>query len=128
MLAVARCLAERLAETGTPLFAADAGFTASHQFAMEAAAFGGGRTAAQRLRRANILTCGVSLPSGPVGEDVAGVRIGTPEIVRWGMTEEHMGALAAFIVRALQGAEDPQAVAADVTAFRKPFDTVRYVV
>ena len=58
----------------------------SHQFAVEAAAFGGGQAAAKRLRQANILACGIGLPIAAVDGDVNGLRLGTPEIVRWGMT------------------------------------------
>ena len=42
------------------------------------------------LRQANILTCGIGLPIAPVEGDVNGLRIGTPEIVRWGMTPDDM--------------------------------------
>ena len=39
-----------------------AAITTSHQFAIEAARYGGGQTAAKLLRRANLLTCGIGLP------------------------------------------------------------------
>jgi glycine hydroxymethyltransferase len=48
--------------------------------------YGGGQRAARRLRQANLLTCGIGLPAEPIGHDVNGLRIGTPEIVRLGMT------------------------------------------
>ena len=56
-----------------------------------------------------------------------GLRFGTPEIVRWGMTEEDMPELAALIARALKGNERPEAVAADVTAFRCRFDRLHFI-
>ena len=69
----------------------------SHQFAVEAARFGGGQAASKKLRRANILTCGIGLPLAEIEGDMNGLRFGTPEIVRWGMGPEHMPELAALI-------------------------------
>jgi glycine hydroxymethyltransferase len=99
----ARALAQSLDRAGVPIFAADRGFTTSHQFAAEAARYGGGQTAAKVLRRANLLTSGIGLPGAPVPEDMNGLRFGTPEIVRWGMTPAHMGALGSLIAAALSG-------------------------
>ena len=56
---------------------------------------------------------------------MSGLRFGTPEVVRWGMPESDMAPLAELIARALRG--DPRDVAADVTALRRPYDTVRFV-
>jgi hypothetical protein len=43
------------------------------------------------------------------------------------MGPEHMPALARLIARALIGNEAPEDVAADVTAFRAPFDRLHFV-
>ncbi|MGI9413355.1 MAG: serine hydroxymethyltransferase, partial [Hyphomicrobiales bacterium] len=118
-------LAQALDRRGVPVFAKSGGFTTSHQFAIEAAAYGGGQAAAKKLRRANILTCGIGLPMAPVEGDVNGLRIGTPEAVRWGMTPDHMDELAELISRAIGG--DPEAVAADVTSFRQRFTDLHFV-
>ena len=125
MVAAAGALAAALHEAGLPVHAAARGFTQSHQFALEAARWGGGQAAARRLRRANLLACGIGLPIGPVEGDTNGLRLGTPEAVRWGMTAADMPALARLIARALT--EDPERVAADVSAFRQAFATVHYV-
>jgi glycine hydroxymethyltransferase len=55
-----------------------------------------------------------------------GLRLGTPEIVRWGMTEADMPELAALIARGLRG-EAPEAGAAEVTAFRRRFGRLHFV-
>ena len=89
--------------------------------------FGGGQAAARRLRLANILSCGIGLPLAEVEGDMNGLRFGTPEIVRWGMTESDMPELAALIARALKGNEEPQAVAADVTTFRRRFGRLHFI-
>jgi glycine hydroxymethyltransferase len=127
MAATAAALARALAALGLPVHAADRGGTTTHQLAVEAARFGGGQAASRRLRAANILACGIGLPIAEVEGDVNGLRLGTPEIVRWGMRPEHMPELAGLIARALIGNESPEAVAADVSAFRNRFRTLRYV-
>ncbi|MEM8754762.1 MAG: aminotransferase class I/II-fold pyridoxal phosphate-dependent enzyme, partial [Pseudomonadota bacterium] len=80
MIALARALAEALAERGAPVHAAAKGFTASHQFALEAARYGGGQAAAKRIRPAGFLACGIGLPIAPVAGDMNGLRLGTPEL------------------------------------------------
>jgi glycine hydroxymethyltransferase len=127
MAATARALAESLAERGLPVFTAGGKYTTSHQFAIEAAEFGGGQSAAKKLRQANILSCGIGLPIAALNGDMNGLRIGTPEIVRWGMTVEDMPELAALVARALRGNDASADVAADVTAFRRRFNKLHYV-
>lgn len=126
MVETAGALAQALAGEDLPVFSTARGFTTSHQFALEAAGFGGGQAAAKRLRRANILTCGIGLPLEAVAGDMNGLRFGTPEIVRWGMTAADMPELAGLIARALKQ-ESPEQVAAEVTAFRGRFTGLHYI-
>ncbi|HEV8334664.1 MAG TPA: aminotransferase class I/II-fold pyridoxal phosphate-dependent enzyme [Steroidobacteraceae bacterium] len=123
----AKALAQSLDRAGVPVFAADRGHTTSHQFAIEAARYGGGQTAAKLLRRANLLTCGIGLPGEEVPGDLNGLRIGSPEIARWGMTPAHMGALGALLAGALSGSVTPESLAPEVTQLRRRFNTLRYV-
>jgi glycine hydroxymethyltransferase len=123
MVEAAQRLAAELAARGVPVFAAQAGFTRSHQFAIRAADYGGGQTAARRLRRANLLTSGIGLPVAPVDGDTNGLRVGTPEAVRLGMTADDMPELAGLIVAAL---EDPEPVGGRVTEFRRRFAGVAF--
>ncbi len=127
MVAAARALARALHEAGLPVFAADRAATTSHQFAVEAARYGGGQAAAKRLRRANILASGIGLPIAQVDGDMNGLRLGTPEIVRWGFGPEHMHDVARFIARALAGDAAAEALAAEVAAYRQPFSTLQFV-
>ena len=124
MGATARALAAALQEEGLPVHG---GGTCSHQIAIEAARFGGGQTASKRLRRGNILACGIGLPIAAVDSDLNGLRLGTPEIVRFGMTADHMPDLARLIARALAGNEEPESVAADVSAFRSRFGKLHFM-
>ncbi|TKT77317.1 aminotransferase class I/II-fold pyridoxal phosphate-dependent enzyme [Aquamicrobium sp. LC103] len=126
MADTAAALAEALAARGAPVFRTSRGATTSHQFAIEAARYGGGQAASKTLRRANILACGIGLPIDPVEGDLNGLRIGTPEIVRWGMTKEDMPELAELVIRGLE-TNDPAAVAKDVSAMRRRFATLAFV-
>ncbi|MCW2915151.1 MAG: glyA2 [Actinomycetia bacterium] len=126
MIATARRLAAELLALDIPVFAADRGCTRSHQFAVMAHGYGGGQRAARRLRQANLLTCGIGLPAEPIGHDVNGLRIGTPEIVRLGMTEADMPTLASFIARGLDQNLDPATVAPEVTGWRRQFSGVHF--
>jgi glycine hydroxymethyltransferase len=101
--------------------------TKSHQFAIEAARYGGGQAAAKLLRKANILSCGIGLPISPVNGDVNGLRMGTPEIVRWGMTAEDMPRLAQFIEEVLERARPVEEVGREVAEFRGRFSTLHFV-
>ena len=125
MLATAHSLAESLQAAGLPVHAAARGFTRSHQLALEAAAWGGGQAAARRLRRGNILACGIGLPIDPVAGDANGLRLGTPEIVRWGMQPADMPVLAGCVARALR--EDDAGLAAEVAGFRAGFNRLHYL-
>ncbi len=125
MCETARALAQALHREGLPVYAIAKGATTSHQFAVEAARWGGGQAAAKRMARAGLLACGIGLPIAPVEGDINGLRLGVPEIVRLGMAAEHMGELGALIARAL--GDRPEAVAGDVEAFRRRFRELHYI-
>ncbi len=127
MQETARALADALIERGLPVFAADRGATCSHQLAVEAAQFGGGQRAAGRLRAANLLTSGIGLPIQPVPSDLNGLRLGTPEIARWGMAPAEMPELADYIARALHISANSDALAREVSAFRQRFTQIRFI-
>lgn len=127
MIAVAQALAAALQAEGLPVFARDQGFTRSHQFAIEAAGFGGGQAASKRLRRAGFLACGIGLPIAPVAGDMNGLRIGTPELARWGVTPQDVPELAELIAGALR-ANRPEDFADRTRAMRQRFDRMHYIV
>lgn len=126
MVTVAQAMAAALEARNVPIFKGADGATNSHQFAILSAPFGGGQAAAKTLRKANILSCGIGLPIDAVAGDMNGLRIGTPEIVRWGMDETHAEIIADFVADALK-ANDPASIATKVSAFRAPFDKVCFV-
>ncbi|MGI9484151.1 MAG: serine hydroxymethyltransferase [Hyphomicrobiales bacterium] len=127
MKETARALAAALGSEGLEVYAAERGGTSSHQFALEAHRYGGGQAAAKKLRRVNILTCGIGLPIAPVDGDVNGLRIGTPEIVRRGMGPNDMPELARLIAHGLEGNEPAEELAAEVTAFAQSFSGLHFI-
>lgn len=126
MIAMAQALAEELAARGLPVFTGAQGATQSHQFAVEASAYGGGQAASKTLREAGFLACGIGLPIPEVPGDMNGLRIGTPELVRWGMTAQDAPELARLIVAGLTG-NDTEGLAAEVATWRQSFDTLHFI-
>ena len=126
MVDTAQALAAEMQKLGMPVFETATGPTSSHQFAIRAAGYGGGQAASKTLRQAGFLACGIGLPIEAVEGDLNGLRIGTPELVRWGMTPESMPRLAHLINDALR-ANDPAGMAADVAKWRSEFDSLHYI-
>ncbi|MGI9391652.1 MAG: serine hydroxymethyltransferase [Boseongicola sp.] len=126
MIRLSVALARALENSGVPVFSTADGHTSSHQFAIEAAPFGGGQTASKKLRKAGFLACGIGLPITEVEGDMNGLRIGTPELVRWGMTEGDAERLAGLIARAL-ASNDPSSLLSEVSAWRQEFNRLHYV-
>lgn len=128
--ALADSLADQLAGSGIVAFTVlDGGEripTRSHQFALDVSArFEGGHQAALALRQANVLASAIGLP----GRGGVGLRLGVPEMVRWGLTPARCDELALLIARGLtsEAAEVTLEVAADVSAFRRSLDTLHFV-
>ncbi len=130
MVEVSQALASALQAEGLPVYTLPGTDipTHSHQFALEAAEFGGGQTMAKQLRQANILTCGIGLPLPEVSGDMNGLRFGTPEIVRIGMTIKHMPELAGYVADCLLQRREQAAIAADISRLRKQFTDVLFTV
>ena len=123
MIDTAQALAGALGNEGLAVFG---GGTQSHQFALEAAPLGGGQAASKRLRMAGFLACGIGLPLPEVPSDLNGLRIGTPELVRWGMKAEDMPKLASLIAQALR-TDAPGTLAPEVAEWRRSFDRLHFI-
>lgn len=120
MIEVASALGAALERSGAAVQKVGAMHTRSHALALNVGGRGGDATA-RHLRRANLLSSAIGLPEGVD----AGVRIGTNEIVRWGMGVDDVDELAELIVEGL--GEDPESIASEVTRFRQRFDSVQFV-
>ncbi len=122
MLANARRLALELVNAGVAVHRCGDLVTQSHAFALDARADGGGMNLARHLRRANLLTSAIGLPSG--GDD--GLRIGTNELTRLGATPDDMVELAALIAAAI-GESSPEQLALESSDFRRRFSKVHFI-
>ncbi|MFZ1813295.1 MAG: aminotransferase class I/II-fold pyridoxal phosphate-dependent enzyme [Rhizobiaceae bacterium] len=126
MISMAGALVKAFTALNIPVYGAARGGTLSHQFAIEAARFGGGQTASKKLRKASFLACGIGLPIPEVAGDLNGLRIGTPELVRWGMCDEDAPRLAGLIAKALTS-NAPEDLAQEVATWRQSFDRLHFI-
>lgn len=121
-----KALAQALHENGIQVLAEKAGFTESHALALDVAAQGGGAKVALDLEKANIISNKNLLPWDTSPVKPSGIRLGTQELTRLGMTEPQMREVAALFARVAVKKESPEKVAADVAAMRKQFNTVHF--
>ncbi|MBR9681501.1 MAG: serine hydroxymethyltransferase [Candidatus Altiarchaeota archaeon] len=126
----AKALAEALHEEGLNVCAEDRGFTESHQVVIDVKDLGGGKLMAEALEKANIILNKNLLPWDKLSlvnlNNPSGLRLGVPEMTRFGMKQEEMGRIAELIARVTIKKETPAKVKSDVEAFRKDFQKVHY--
>jgi glycine hydroxymethyltransferase len=128
IVANAQALARALEERGIACLCRHKGFTRSHQAIADVRQWGGGYAAANRLQEANIIVNKNLIP-GDRAEDwdrPSGIRIGTIEVTRLGMTAAEMADIAEFIHDVLVKGQDPAAVRRRVVEFRRGFQTLYY--
>jgi glycine hydroxymethyltransferase len=128
IVANAQALAGSLHERGVPMLAAHKGFTRTHQAIADVTAFGGGEVAANRLAEANIITNKNLIPTDPADawDHPSGLRIGTTEVTRWGMSEPEMARIADLIVDVLRERRPVADVRRDAVDLRRSFPTLQY--
>ena len=78
------------------------------------------------MRASYGLASGIGLPTTPVDGDTNGLRIGTPEVARLGMTPDDMPTLASFVARGLAGDVSATAVGPEVTEWRSGFSGIHF--
>lgn len=124
----AQALAAALDARGVTVLGKHKGYTRTQQVIADVRSCGGGLQAAQRLADANIITNKNLLPSDqPADWDrPGGLRIGTIEVTRLGMSEPEMGRIADWIAQVLIERVDPAVVMREVVAFREQFQTLYY--
>jgi glycine hydroxymethyltransferase len=71
--------------------------------------------------------CGIGLPVAPVAGDLNGIRIGTQEVTRFDMDAAAMAEIAKLMARVMVHKEEPAKVRRDVIAFRKNYQTLRFL-
>ncbi len=127
-VACARALGAALAAEGFDVIASERGFTRSHQVVTRhgPADSGAGAAAAQKLEDAGIITNMNMLPGDSKPLTPSGLRLGVQELVRVGMGESDMVAVARFFARALLKGDDASSIKRDVVEYKSRFQAVRY--
>lgn len=103
IVANAQALGRALSEAGIPVEAKEFGFTKSHQIAVDVSGFGGGVEVAKRLEANDVIVNYNMLPGDEDPRNPSGLRIGVPEMTRFGMKEAEMGELATLMADAIRG-------------------------
>lgn len=119
----AQALGHSLDELGTPVEAREFGYTRSHMIAVNVAQWGGGVEVAKRLEDNDIIVNYNMLPGDTDPRQPSGLRIGVPEMTRFGMDERAMGELAQLIHDAVGGKN----VKEQVHTLRARYTEMKYV-
>ncbi|HEV7237062.1 MAG TPA: serine hydroxymethyltransferase [Ktedonobacteraceae bacterium] len=119
----AQALGRNLDQLGTPVEARDFGYTQSHMIAVNVAQAGGGVEVAKRLEANDIVVNYNMVPGDTDPRNPSGLRIGVPEMTRFGMDERAMDELAQLIHDAIHG----ENVKAQVNALRSRYVEMQYV-
>lgn len=125
VVANAQAFGRALVKRGVPVLGEAMGFTRSHQVAVDASSFGGGRDATRRLCEQNIVSNMNTLPGDDpkTAKDPRGIRFGVQEMTRFGATPDTMDAIAEVVAACLKKERD---VTPEVKRLREGLRTVRY--
>jgi glycine hydroxymethyltransferase len=125
VVANARALGQALRERGVPALGESIGFTNSHQVAVDASSFGGGREATRRLCEQGIVANMNTLPGDDpkTARDPRGIRFGVQEMTRFGATRDTMEAVAGLVADCLARKRD---VSSESKRLRAGLQTVHY--
>ena len=119
----AQALGQSLDELGTPVEAREFGYTMSHMIGVNVAQWGGGVEIAKVLEKNDIIVNYNMLPGDADPRNPSGLRIGVPEMTRFGMDEHAMGELAQLIHDAVRGKN----VVEQVHALRDRYTEMKFV-
>lgn len=119
----AQALGSSLDKLGTPVEAREFGYTRSHMIAINVAQWGGGVEVAKQLEANDIIVNYNMLPGDSDPRNPSGLRIGVPEMTRFGMDERAMGELAQLLHDGITGKN----VKAQVNALRARYVEMKYV-
>ncbi|MCI4352110.1 MAG: serine hydroxymethyltransferase [Thermoplasmata archaeon] len=126
VIANAKALGAALHERSFDVLGEKLGFTASHALAVRVTTEGGGEEVARRLAAAGIIANKNLLPGDTSPKRPGGIRLGTPEVTRVGMTEKEMVRVAELMDDLLHRGKRPESVAADAATLKSGFTGLRY--
>lgn len=124
----AKRLAERMHELGFNVIGEKAGFTFSHQVAVDVTEFGGGDPVAKKLEKVNIILNKNLLPWDDISNsnNPSGIRMGVQEVTRIGMKEEEMEIIADLIWNTVNEKKSESELKQEVINLKKQFNTIKY--
>lgn len=99
------------------------GYTRSHQIAVNVSNYGGGEQAAIALEKNDIICNYNMLPGDTNAKNPSGLRIGAPEMTRFGMKENDFACLGELMADAIKGSN----VKMQVNQLRSRFLQMQYV-
>ena len=124
----AQTAGQYLCENGVKVLCASKGFTMSHQLAVDACDFGGGKKVAQELEDANIILNKNLLPYNDQNDrdNPSGLRIGFQDVTRRGFREGDIKHLCDLMLSLMKGKRKASEVKESVIALKKEFKQVQY--
>ncbi|MHC4923873.1 MAG: aminotransferase class I/II-fold pyridoxal phosphate-dependent enzyme [Planctomycetota bacterium] len=125
VVANAQAFGKALHERDVPVVGHDRGYTRTHQVAVDASPFGGGKECARRLADQGIVANSNMLPGDDpkTAMDPRGIRFGVQEMTRFGADASTMESAAELVAVCLRKERD---VTGDVRDLRSGYQTVRY--
>jgi len=130
----AKALGQALSDQGLKVLMEHKGFTESHQIVVDVTEFektiGLGGDIEKLLEEANIILNRNLLPydiaQGRHYQNPGGLRMGTSEVTRLGMSKSEMVDIADFFKKLLIEKKDPKNVRNEVAEFKKDFQEIEY--
>jgi glycine hydroxymethyltransferase len=124
VIANAKALAGEIHRRGVPVVGEALGFTESHTLLLQVAQWGTGKEMSERLEAANIIAGECKLPDC-LGEE--GIRMGSQEMTRHGLTPSAAPAISGLIVAALRQEAPVEEIKLEIRKVRQalrqnPFD------
>lgn len=123
IVANAQALGKALDAEGVTVEAKEFGFTQSHQIAVNVSEFGSGVEIAQRLEANDVIVNYNMLPWDTDPRNPSGLRIGVPEMTRFGMKEADMQRLATLMAEIIKGKD----LKAEINKLRGEFLELQFV-
>jgi glycine hydroxymethyltransferase len=123
VIANAQALGEALSAVGIPCVSVEGLYSRSHTILLRVAEFGPAEMVARRLEDASIITTAATLPEELGG---GGIRIGTQEMTRRGLTDAEIPRVARMIADAIRETRPAAAIAADVAGLVGSLGPLRF--
>lgn len=119
----AKALARSLDQKGIIVEGKEFDYTESHQVALDVSSAGGGKKAAARLEKNDIILNFNMLPHDKDPKNPRGLRLGVQEMTRFGLKEEEMEVIADFIFKVLV---EEKSIKEEVNQFRRKYTRLEY--